>query len=560
MEIGGPALVDYYDAFHLYLCAIRLRSMSHHGPQLAGDHKDAKLEKLYEMLIISLIGMTNSLYFLGELRWGYESLNLLVYLCQNLLKPGEELALYIRDMLIHYDSNHNQMVFQLNEFERILMSNNTNSYLADQFKTRIVLEEDSAGDPKINPKEFKFQTKLTGLHDLIQKYKYSKVQLEDSIRDWYIEKIRTQKEAYFQAMRSKDSKLSQSYDEEKFFLFSNSTNLSGKQNQLSPTRSPTRKTSKRTLDMTAVSMQGSLQGSIINETSIDRAPPSTLRPPLSKSKESITSKKTKPYERLRPEASSLNNLNDFLVNQDSKMKDPLLRPREHIEKKVARSILSTVFPKKKELPITDYFRNKILNELHVDFKSSKGLEGSVEKNQNQESQDWKFREKLQRAKKLSQYNKTQFLLKKVQQELDKKEQDPLNFDPQNVKRDFKTESAINDTVTLVKDIFIKKHPEALIVEKDSVGPPSPRNLLGFEDKDKKVFSKLEQVMRNHPNIFSINKLIAFKETVSAGHPFYQEEQLKLEELIKKEAGKSIGARKLGAELVSSVYPELDKDS
>ena len=480
-------------------------------------------------------------------------MNLLVYLCQNVLKPGCELALYIRDMLVHYDKKHNQLVFQLNEFERVLLSGNANPTISEDFRDNFFMEEAHISAKLSDQPNTKNRLKPNGLHDIIQKYKPTPKQLEETIREWYIDKIKVQKEAYFQAMRSRDSKTFQSYDDEKFPLFSTSMNSSSRQVPISPTRSPTKKASKRTLDVTAVSYQESLFNSI-NETSIDKTTSSAFRVANSKSKESLNEPKPKKPYKLNGQSTSMNELNEFLSTQEFKLADPALKPRENKEKVVAPSILNTIFPKKEEPAITDYFRSKVLNDLKKDFKKSKGLEGSLERDNLQYSQEWKFREKFRRAKKLSEYNKTQFLIKKIQSELEKNEPDPFVFDPQNLRRGFADEDVIQNTANIVKDIFNSKNPQLLLAKLDENAPPSPRNLFGFEDKDKNTYSKLEQVMRKNPKIFNITKMIAFKESISPNHPFYKEEQEKLQAMVKKEANKTVTTRKVQAEMVVACLP------
>ena len=549
MEYTGFALADYYDAFNLYMCAMRLRCMP--GTQKTGgpDFKDSKMDKINEMIMLSLIGMSTCFYSLGEPRWGFETMDLLVFICQNQMKPGTEISNYIRDMLIFYDSKHNQHVFQMNEFERILLGGFPGNNSAELFRDKIYDEELKRNNEKriSNKVDYKFATSSrSSIHEIIQRYRPAKGQLDKKIREWYASRIKAQKELFFESLRSKDSKLSTSIDEEYGYLLSKSTNMSGINIPSSPTKSPTRLTKKSFAVVLSPSRSKSIYKDA-NDTSVDRDMQCVAKLAFSRFKGKRSTVFKSKIMGIKPRSHSLDDLNCILGGYSKQLQDSGLQPRKNKKQIIPKTIMASMFENDGQYGITQYFRRKILKDLNKDFKGSRGLDDAGKRQEKSVKADAKLEDKLTKAKLIIESSKANHKLNNMQQEYALKESDPLAFDPQSLQNAIKETRFIKHISDYCMDSLAIKNGTDGYSSDDTYGPSNTRNLLGFENLEKQDLSKIEQFMRKHPKIFAIGKMTAFKDSISKTHPFYLEEQAKLEALVNKERDKSELMRKVKAE-------------
>lgn len=179
--LNNLSAVDYFDAMNVFLLAMSCRSSLSVKKNAKGS--DSKMTKLQAHLLLAIIGLTHSFYALGKLRWGFESLNLLMSLYQGFPDIEPDMMIYIRNMATFYDNRHNKLVLEMVEWEHILLGEKGNSSL----NSRSLYLDIAQIEQKVTRKNL-FGPRI---ESLINQWRLEPKEINDRIHKWFFDKMLT---------------------------------------------------------------------------------------------------------------------------------------------------------------------------------------------------------------------------------------------------------------------------------------------------------------------------------------------------------------------------------
>lgn len=107
------ALFKYHQAFQCFSYVISYHSNTSLSPK-------KKTSKEVDLLLVCLISICKLFYYLGYESAGSETLNLILTASRGVYKPTTEMSSYIANMIFHYDSQHNRVMDEKMQFEKIV--------------------------------------------------------------------------------------------------------------------------------------------------------------------------------------------------------------------------------------------------------------------------------------------------------------------------------------------------------------------------------------------------------------------------------------------------------
>lgn len=177
--INELAAVDYFDAMNTFLLAMSCRSCL--SVRKSTKATDSKMVKLQVHLLLSIIGLTHCFYMAGKLRWGFESLNLLLSLYQGFPDLDSDMVIYIRNMATFYDNRHNKLMAETTEWEHVMLGERGN-YDLNSRSLNLELAANQVNDPRKS---------LYGprIEALLEQWRLPSKNHTELIQQWFFDKI-----------------------------------------------------------------------------------------------------------------------------------------------------------------------------------------------------------------------------------------------------------------------------------------------------------------------------------------------------------------------------------